>query len=277
MRAARVTAVRLRAARGRGRRRRRRIRPGGGRGTVTVLRVSVLRARLRRVLTHDPGASRRGRIPRGRARPRVLARPGSRRGRRRRLASAAVRHGRAARVAVRGGGFASVLADTRVSRVRGGDAFRRTGRRAHVRLVARRLGEQRRLRAERVGEVPGEVGERARWVPPLARGVVTNEPPPVHQPVPWLDDHVRGGRDVADGPRSGEPLGEEHLHRDVVLDALVVNRHRALRAQQPCRPPVVVRERVVAHAQRGVPLRLGERGRRRQRRGKTGETGEGAR
>jgi hypothetical protein len=225
-----------------------------------VLRVSVLRARLRRVLTHDPGASRRGRIPRGRARPRMLARPGSRRGRRRRLASAAVRHGRAARVAVRGGGFASVLADTRVSRVRVG-AFLRRGRR-RVRLVARRLGEQRRLRAERVGEVSGEVGERTRRVPPLARGVAPHEPPPVHQPVPWLDDHVRGGRDVADGPRSGEPLGEEHLHRDVVLDALVVNRHRALRAQQPCRPPVVVRERVVAHAQRGVPLRVVERGRR---------------
>ena len=52
-----------------------------------------------------------------------------------------------------------------------------------------------------------------------------------------------------------ERLGEEHLERDVVLDALVVDRDGSLGAEEVDGPAVVVRERFVADAQRRVPLR----------------------
>ena len=89
---------------------------------------------------------------------------------------------------------------------------------------------------------------------------VADEPAAVDDGVSGFDDHVGGRGDVADGGRAGETLGEVQLHGDVVLDALVVDRDGAVRAEELDCAPVVVRERVVAHAQGGVTLRDGEMG-----------------
>ncbi len=121
--------------------------------------------------------------------------------------------------------------------------------------VPRRFGEERRFGSERFRQRSRHLRQVAPWVAPPFAVRDAHEPAPVDARVSWLDDHVARRGDVADGLRVRERLGEEHLERDVVLDALVVDRDGSLGAEEVDGPAVVVRERFVADAQRRVPLR----------------------
>lgn len=79
----------------------------------------------------------------------------------------------------------------------------------------------------------------------------------VHHRVTGLDDHVGRRLHVAYRGLARETLREKHLERNVVLDPLVKDGYGAVGAQEVGVAPVVVREWVIAHAQRRVPLRVG--------------------
>lgn len=60
-------------------------------------------------------------------------------------------------------------------------------------------------------------------------------------------------------PPPNPHLLKKHLKRDVVLDTLVEDGDGTVGAQKVGAAPVVVRERIVAHAQRRIPLHVARR------------------